>query len=91
MSILGSDLPLGFPAEQLFQGPVADSLTHIGQIAKVRENLLWRSALFCDFELGKAFRRSAQGLPSAVGHGGQSVPQCGAVTGGLNRPLELFL
>ena len=36
MSILGSDLPLGFPAEQLFQGPVADSLTHIGQIAMLR-------------------------------------------------------
>ena len=33
---LGSDLPLGFPAEQLFQGPVADSLTHIGQIAMLR-------------------------------------------------------
>jgi len=33
---LASDLPLGFPAEQLFQGPVADSLTHIGQIAMLR-------------------------------------------------------
>ena len=33
---LGSDLPLGFPAEQLFQEPVADSLTHIGQIAMLR-------------------------------------------------------
>ncbi|MBI3665763.1 MAG: hypothetical protein HY236_05970 [Acidobacteria bacterium] len=33
---LGSDLPLGFPAEELFQGPIADALTHIGQIAMLR-------------------------------------------------------
>jgi hypothetical protein len=33
---LASDLPLGFPAEKLFQGPVADALTHIGQIAMLR-------------------------------------------------------
>jgi hypothetical protein len=28
--------PLGFPAERIFQGPVADALTHVGQIAYVR-------------------------------------------------------
>lgn len=33
---LASTLPLGYPAEKLFQGPVADSLTHIGQIAMLR-------------------------------------------------------
>src|SRR5215470_15935623 len=33
---LASELPLGFPAEKLFQGPVADSLTHVGQIAMLR-------------------------------------------------------
>ena len=33
---LGSDAPLGSPAEKLFQGPVADTLTHIGQIAMLR-------------------------------------------------------
>jgi hypothetical protein len=33
---LASDQPLGFPAERLFQGPVADALTHIGQIAMLR-------------------------------------------------------
>jgi hypothetical protein len=33
---LSSDEPLGFPAERLFQGPVADALTHIGQIAMLR-------------------------------------------------------
>ncbi len=33
---LASDQPLGAPAEQLFQGPVADALTHVGQIALLR-------------------------------------------------------
>lgn len=33
---LASDSPLGFPAEKIFQGAVADSLTHIGQIAMLR-------------------------------------------------------
>ena len=33
---LASGLPLGSPAEKLFQGPVADALTHIGQIAMLR-------------------------------------------------------
>ena len=28
--------PLGFPAGRLFQGPVADALTHTGQIAMLR-------------------------------------------------------
>jgi hypothetical protein len=33
---LASGLPLGAPVEKLFQGPVADSLNHIGQIAMLR-------------------------------------------------------
>jgi hypothetical protein len=33
---LASGLPLGCPVEKLFQGPVADSLNHIGQIAMLR-------------------------------------------------------
>ncbi len=33
---LASDEPLGVAAEKLFQGPVADALTHIGQIAMLR-------------------------------------------------------
>lgn len=33
---LASPAPLGFPAEKLFQGPVADALTHIGQINMLR-------------------------------------------------------
>ena len=28
--------PLGFPPERIFQGPVADALTHVGQIAMLR-------------------------------------------------------
>jgi hypothetical protein len=33
---LGSDAPLACSEELLFQGPVADSLTHIGQLAMLR-------------------------------------------------------
>lgn len=33
---LASDKPLASPAEKLFQGPVADALTHIGQLAMLR-------------------------------------------------------
>jgi hypothetical protein len=33
---LASDAPLSISAEQLFQGPLSDALTHIGQIAILR-------------------------------------------------------
>lgn len=33
---LASGKPLNAPAEKLFQGPVADALTHVGQIAMLR-------------------------------------------------------
>lgn len=33
---LASDVPLCAEPEQLFQGPVADALTHVGQIAMLR-------------------------------------------------------
>src|ERR1700760_4628561 len=33
---LASDKPLHTPVETLFQGPIADSLTHIGQLAMMR-------------------------------------------------------
>jgi hypothetical protein len=33
---LGSDETLGTSAERLFQGPIADALTHVGQIAMLR-------------------------------------------------------
>ncbi len=33
---LASGEPTGFPEEKMFQGPIADALTHIGQIALLR-------------------------------------------------------
>ena len=33
---LASDKPLQAPVEKLFQGPIADALTHVGQIAVMR-------------------------------------------------------
>lgn len=33
---LASPVPTGAPVEQLFQGPVADALTHVGQLALLR-------------------------------------------------------
>jgi len=35
-SYLASEQPLHAPEEKLFQGPVADALTHVGQIAMLR-------------------------------------------------------
>ncbi len=35
-SYLASDAPLAAPAEKLFQGPIADALTHVGQISIFR-------------------------------------------------------
>jgi hypothetical protein len=33
---LASDEPLATPAERLFQGPIADALTHVGQLTMMR-------------------------------------------------------
>jgi hypothetical protein len=33
---LASDVPLSHPPQQVFQGPIADALTHTGQIAMLR-------------------------------------------------------
>ena len=35
-SYLASDATLGYSAEKIFQGPIADALTHVGQIALLR-------------------------------------------------------
>jgi hypothetical protein len=35
---LASEKPLEVPAERLFQGPIADALTHVGQIALLRRS-----------------------------------------------------
>ena len=34
--LLASDSPLACPVEQLFQGPIADALTHTGQLGMLR-------------------------------------------------------
>lgn len=34
--LLASNVRLGFPAGQIFQGPIADAFTHVGQIALLR-------------------------------------------------------
>jgi hypothetical protein len=33
---LASDAPIEAPLEKLFQGPIADALTHVGQLAMIR-------------------------------------------------------
>jgi hypothetical protein len=33
---LSAGAPLGYSAEKIFQGPIADALTHVGQIAMLR-------------------------------------------------------
>jgi hypothetical protein len=35
-ALLAEETPLGVDAEQLFQAPIADALTHVGQIAMLR-------------------------------------------------------
>lgn len=35
-SYLASDQPLSSPVEKLFQGPIADALTHVGQLTMLR-------------------------------------------------------
>jgi hypothetical protein len=35
-AFLASDAPLQAPLDKLFQGPVADALTHVGQVAMLR-------------------------------------------------------
>jgi hypothetical protein len=35
-SYLSSDVPLQSPPEKLFQGPIADALTHVGQLTMLR-------------------------------------------------------
>lgn len=35
-AVLASNAPLGTPVERLFQGPIADALTHVGQLTMLR-------------------------------------------------------
>lgn len=60
---LASDAPLQASAERLFQGPIADALTHVGQIAT-------RRALAGAPVRGENYFKA----PVAVGHVGQDQP-----------------
>ncbi|HEY2787351.1 MAG TPA: hypothetical protein VGJ05_20510 [Fimbriiglobus sp.] len=35
-AVLAAETPLACPAERLFQGPIADAITHVGQLAMLR-------------------------------------------------------
>ena len=54
---LASDAPLQRPAEKLFQGPIADALTHVGQIAMLRRMagcpILGENYFKADIEVGQ--------------------------------------
>lgn len=54
---LGSDRALGVPEERLFQGPIADALTHVGQIAMLRrmagEPIRGENYFKADIEVGR--------------------------------------
>jgi hypothetical protein len=54
---LASSEPLHSSAEKLFQGPIADSLTHVGQIALLRRiaacQIKGENYLLAEIEAGK--------------------------------------
>jgi hypothetical protein len=54
---LASDEPLQAPAEKLFQGPVADALSHVGQLAMMRRMaggpIVGENYFMADIEAGK--------------------------------------
>jgi hypothetical protein len=60
---LGTDAPLGLPAEKIFQGPIADALTHVGQIAMLRrmygKPVRGENYFLADITAGRAGREQA--------------------------------
>jgi hypothetical protein len=60
---LASDEPLHAPSEKLFQGPIADSLTHVGQIAMLRRlancPVKGENYFFAKIEAGKVGQEQA--------------------------------
>ncbi len=62
---LASDAPLGAPIERLFQGPVADALTHVGQLTLLRRiaevPIRGENYFVADIEIG----RVGQNQPAA--------------------------
>jgi hypothetical protein len=55
--VLASDRPIAFESTRFFQGPVADALTHTGQIAQIRrlhgEPVEGESYIQADIRVGK--------------------------------------
>ena len=64
---LAASEPLGCPPEKLFQGPIADALTHVGQIAILRRmaGLPMRGENYFKAEI-RAGRVGAEQAPSRV-------------------------
>jgi hypothetical protein len=60
---LASDAPIAAPLERLFQGPIADALTHVGQIAMLRRlagyPLIGENYYEADIAIGRAGREQA--------------------------------
>jgi hypothetical protein len=61
---LATDEPLGMPAAKIFQGPVADALTHIGQLALLRRvagsPVKGENYFKADIEIGRVGREQPQ-------------------------------
>jgi len=61
---LASGAPLNAPAEKLFQGPIADALTHVGQIAMLRRmagcKITGESYYVADIETGRLGQEQAK-------------------------------
>jgi hypothetical protein len=66
----------GFPAEMIFQGPIADSLTHVGQLAMLRSMagaaVRPEGYARADIRIGRVGRE--QGAPRAEFAGDASAP-----------------
>jgi hypothetical protein len=60
---LAQDAALGAPASQLFQGPIADALTHVGQLALLRRTVgspvRGENYFKADIEVGRTGARQA--------------------------------
>jgi len=60
---LASDAPLSCTAEKLFQGPIADALTHVGQLAMLRRMsgmpMKSENYLMADIAAGRVGREQA--------------------------------
>ena len=62
--LLASDQAMGFPASKIFQGPIADAFTHIGQLALLRRRagapVRGENYFKADIEVGRIGREQAE-------------------------------